>query len=416
MFAGLRSVWVLLLGVTILSLGHGLHGSLVGVRASAENFDAATTGIIMSGYFAGLLVSSIVTPRIVQSVGHIRVFAAFASVVSTAVLLIPLWVEPFWWFFMRFIAGLCTSGLFIVCESWLNSASSNRNRGQLLSVYMIITYAAMGLGQFLLNVADSSGFSRFIIVSALLSMATLPLTLMPSETPSLAGTRSVTIAEIYRSSPLAIVATLASGLAQSAFFSMGAVYALMQGLPLSLVSVMMALPPLALIVSQYPAGLLSDRYDRRSIIMILSAIAAATAMISIPASGISSTVLIGLFTVFGAIALPIYSLVIAHANDHMAKEQMLGASSKLVLLYGTGALAGPSIAGFFMQYLGSSGFMTFMAMIYVVMAGHAYWRRQQRPTAVKASASDIMKVGPMTTPIAAQAQAEEGSGKPQPAT
>jgi len=127
MFAGLRSVWVLLLGVAILSLGHGLHGSLVGVRASAENFDAGTTGLIMSGYFAGLLLSSIVTPRIVQSVGHIRVFAAFASVVSTAVLLIPLWVDPIWWFLMRFIAGLCTSGLFIVCESWLNSASSNNN-------------------------------------------------------------------------------------------------------------------------------------------------------------------------------------------------------------------------------------------------------------------------------------------------
>jgi MFS family permease len=415
MFAGLRSVWVLLLGVAILSLGHGLHGSLVGVRASAENFDAATTGLIMSGYFAGLLLSSIVTPRIVQSVGHIRVFAAFASVVSTAVLLIPLWVEPFWWFLMRFVAGLCTSGLFIVCESWLNSASTNKNRGQLLSVYMIITYAAMGLGQFLLNVADGSGFSRFIIVSALLSMAMLPLTLMPSETPSLAGSRSVTLAEIYRSSPLAIVATLASGLAQSAFFSMGAVYALMQGLPLSLVSVMMALPPLALIVSQYPAGLLSDRYDRRSIIMILSAIAAGIALISIPASGISSTMLIGLFTVFGAIALPIYSLVIAHANDHMAKEQMLGASSKLVLLYGTGAMAGPSLVGFFMQYLGSSGFMAFMAVIYAIMSVHALWRRRQRPTTIKASAGDIMKVGPVTTPVAAQAQAEEGSAKPQAA-
>lgn len=415
MFAGLRSVWVLLLGVAILSLGHGLHGSLIGVRASAENFDAATTGLIMSGYFAGLLLSSIVTPRIVQSVGHIRVFAAFASIVSTGVLLIPLWVEPAWWFFMRFVAGMCTSGLFIVCESWLNSASTNKNRGQLLSVYMIITYAAMGLGQFLLNVADSSGFSRFIIVSALVSMAMLPLTLMRTETPSLAGTRSVTIAEIYRSSPLAIVATLASGLAQSAFFSMGAVYALMQGLPLALVSLMMALPPLALIVSQYPAGVLSDRYDRRSIIMILSAIAAAIALISIPAARLSETMLIGLFTVFGAVALPIYSLVIAHANDHMAKEQMLGASSKLVLLYGTGAMAGPSIAGFFMQYLGSSGFMTFMAVIYVIMAAHAFWRRQQRPTTVKASAGDIMKVGPMTTPVAAQAQAEEGSAKPQPA-
>jgi MFS family permease len=411
MLAGLRSILVLLLGVAILSLGHGLHGSLVGVRASAENFDAATTGIVMSGYFAGLLLSSSVTPRIVQSVGHIRVFAAFASVVSTSVLLIPLWINPVWWFAMRFIAGLCTSGLFIVCESWLNSASTNKNRGQLLSIYMIVTYAAMGAGQFLLNVADSSGFSRFIIVSALLSIAMLPLTLLPTETPSLAGTKRVGLAEIYRASPLAIVATLASGLGQSAFFSMGAVYGLMQGLPLSLISLMMALPPLALIISQYPAGLLSDRYDRRTIIMILSAIAAAIAGASIWTAQISSTVLITLFTLFGAIALPIYSLVIAHANDHLAKEQMLGASSKLVLLYGMGAMAGPLVAGVFMQQLGSSGFMTFMLAIYVIMTVHAYWRKLQRPTDIKASAGDMIKVGPMTTPVAAQARAEEGGAR-----
>ena len=290
MASGIKSVGVLLVAVAILSVGHGLHGSLVGVRARAEDFDAATTGLIMSGYFAGLLVSSSVTPRIVQSVGHIRVFAAFASVVSTAVMLIPLWIDPVWWFAMRFVAGLCTSGLYIVCESWLNSASTNQNRGRLLSVYMIVSYAAMGSGQLLLNVTDSSGFSRFIIVSALLSLALVPLTLLPSETPNLAGTRKVSLVEIYRASPLAIIACFASGLAQSAFFSMGAVYGLMQGLSLPLISIMLALPPLAVIVSQFPAGLLSDRYDRRTIIMIMSAVAAGIAALSILAAAISDIV------------------------------------------------------------------------------------------------------------------------------
>jgi MFS family permease len=403
MTSGFKSVGVLLLAVAILSVGHGLHGSLVGVRAQAENFDAATTGLIMSGYFAGLLASSSVTPRIVQSVGHIRVFAAFASVVSTAVMLIPLWINPVWWFVMRFVAGLCTSGLFIVCESWLNSASTNENRGRLLSVYMIVTYAAMGFGQFLLNVTDTSGFSRFIIVSALLSLALVPLTLLPSETPTLAGTRKVSIREIYRASPLAIIACFASGLAQSAFFSMGAVYGLMQGLSLPLISIMLALPPLAVIFSQFPAGLLSDRYDRRTIIMIMSAVAAAIAAISIPAAAISDIALITLYTLFGAVALPIYSLVIAHANDHLDKEQMLGASGKLVLLYGMGAMVGPSIAGEVMQWLGTPGFMTYMVVIYVIMTLHALWRRAQRPESLKCMPGELMKVSPVSTPVAAQA-------------
>ena len=411
--SSVKSVGVLLLGVAILSVGHGLHGSLVGVRAQAENFSAATTGLIMSGYFAGLLASSTVTPRIVQTVGHIRVFAAFASVVSPAVLLIPLWVDPVWWFLMRFVAGLCTSGLFIVCESWLNSASSNENRGRLLSIYMIVTYAAMGFGQFLLNVTDTSGFSRFIVVSALLSFALVPLTLMPSETPNLAGSRGVSILEIYRASPLAIVACFASGLAQSAFFSMGAVYGLMQGLSLPYISIMLALPPLAVILSQYPAGLLSDRYDRRTIVMVMSAAAAVIAAISIPAASFSQIALITLYTLFGAIALPIYSLVVAHANDHLDREQMLGASGKLVLLYGLGAMLGPTVAGEFMQRLGTAGFMTYMLVIYVIMAVHALWRRAQRPESLKAASSEMIKVGPVSTPVAAQALAQSEGEKRQ---
>jgi MFS family permease len=243
-------------------------------------------------------------------------------------------------------------------------------------------------------------------------MALVPLTLMPTETPNLAGTRKVSLLEIYRASPLAIIACFASGLAQSAFFSMGAVYGIMQGLSLPLISIMMALPPLAVILSQYPAGLLSDRYDRRTIVMFMSVAAALVAAISIPAAAISDIALIALFTVFGGIALPIYSLVIAHANDHLDKEQMLGASGQLVLLYGMGAMAGPSLAGQFMQWLGTSGFMTYMVVIYVVMALHALWRRAQRPESLKAAPGELMKVGPVSTPVAAQALAQEEGSRP----
>ena len=171
MGSGIGRVWVLLTAVALLSIGHGLHGSLIGVRATVEQFNQTTTGLVMAGYSAGLLVSSWATPRMIQTVGHIRVFAGFASVVSTAVLLVPLWIEPAWWFAMRFITGLCTAGLFIVCESWLNSASTNENRGKILSLYMMVTYGAVGVGQVLLNISDESGFSRFILVSAIMSFA-----------------------------------------------------------------------------------------------------------------------------------------------------------------------------------------------------------------------------------------------------
>jgi len=407
MFRGLQSVWPLLLGIGLLSLANGLQGSLVGIRAAAEQFSATSTGIIMSGYAAGLLCSAFLTPRVVGRVGHVRVFVAFASIVSTAVLMIPLWVNGAWWFCMRFVAGLCVAGLYIVCESWLNAASSNENRGKVLSVYVIIMYGALGLGQFLLNITDTSGFARFILVSALLSLALVPISLVNVETPSVERPRPVGLAELYRGSPLAAVASFVNGLGQSAFFSMGAVYAVMQGLSLPYVSLMMALPPIGVIISQYPIGYLSDRFDRRTLMTVLTFAAAALAAVCIVVAEVSPVWLIALFTIFGAISMPLYSLAIAHANDHLDKDQMLGASSKLVFLYGLGSIGGPLLAGAAMQHIGRPGFMTYMIAVYGLLGLFSLHRMRMRPPPAQAEGARLPQVTPATTPVAAAAVAEK---------
>jgi MFS family permease len=393
------SLWILLLSVAMLCLGHGLSGSLVSLAANQAEFRTDITGFVMAGYSAGLVLSAFVTPRLVRNVGHVRTFAGLASIVSTAVLLFPLWVNPVFWFLLRVITGLCVSGMFIVCESWLNAASSNRNRGQILSLYMIVTYGALGLGQLLLNVSDESGFVRFIIVSCLLSMALVPLILLPAEAPSVEGARSVSVNEIWRASPLAVVGVLACGLGQSAFFALGVVFGLAKGLPLVSVSIMMALPPMGVILSQYPIGWISDRFDRRSIIMLLSFVAAVIAAITM-ASGyyLSRFLLISLVTAFGVISLPIYSLVVAHANDHLQKEQVLGASAKLVLLYGMGSIVGPILVGFIMSRIGGDGFLIYMIAVHLALAGFALWRRQMRPENLKAQGKEVMTVSPVTQP------------------
>lgn len=397
------SIWILLLCVGLLCIGHGLHGSLVAVLANAADFGPDVTGLVMSGYAAGLLLSSFTTPRLVRSVGHVRAFAGLASIVSTSVLLMPLFVNAPFWLAMRFISGLCTSGLFIVCESWLNGASTNRNRGQMLSMYMIVTYGALGAGQLLLNVADSSGFSRFIIVSALLSLSLVPLILLPAEAPSLEGARPVTVDEVWRASPLAVVGAFSCGLAQSAFFAMGAVFGLTKGLPLVYVSLMMALPPIGVIFSQYPIGWISDRFDRRTIIMLISALSAVIAAATLLTDGFSPELFIGMVTAFGTISLPLYSLVIAHANDHLQKEQVLGASAKLVLLYGLGSILGPLAVGQAMGVMGGSGFLIFMAVVYAALAAFAFWRRMKRPEDIKGKMGEALKVSPVTTPTGASA-------------
>jgi MFS family permease len=409
----LRGVTPLLFAILLLGLGNGLQGALVGVRATAEAFSVSSTGIVMSGFSAGLLLSSFVTPRVVGRVGHIRVFAAFASIISTAILLIPLWVEPAWWFAMRFVTGLGTAGLYIVCESWLNSASTNQNRGKFLSIYMIIMYGAMGGGPFLLNIADASGFSRFIVASALMSLALVPLSLARGEAPAIERPRPVGLMEIYRGSPLAAVGTCANGLGQGAFFSMAAVYAVMQGLSLAQVSLLLALPPLGVIISQYPIGLLSDRYDRRRLLTVLAFLAAAIAALTIPLAGASPALLIGLFAVFGAIALPIYALAVAHANDHLDPDQMVGASGKLVLLYGVGSIAGPFLVGLAMQRFGPPGFPLYMMAVYGGLGLFAVYRMSRRAPPVQTEGVAMPQMAPTTTLVGATAIAEELTPSPK---
>ncbi|MGI9462798.1 MAG: MFS transporter [Aestuariivirgaceae bacterium] len=406
MLSGFRSVWALFIGVALLQLGHGLQGSLIGILAANANFSATVTGIVMSGFSIGILLSSAVSPRIVAAVGHIRVFAAFASIVSTAVLLIPVWVNPVWWFAMRLIGGIGMAGLAIVSESWLNAAADNENRGKMLSLYMVITYAAVGSGSFLLNVTDPSGFVRFIVVSALISLALVPISLAPAEAPAIEQPRPVSLKDIYTASPLAFIGTLAVGLGQSAFFAMGALYGIMSSLSVGYVSIMMALPPIGVIISQYPVGMLSDRFDRRLVLMVLAVLSTALALVTLFVASISPASLIGLFTLFGAVSFPIYSLALAHANDYLDKDQMLGASSKLVLLYGAGAIAGPFLAGNIMQYYGAGGFMMFMIAVYGMLGLFAIYRMFRRPETPEET-SDLIQVAPVTTPVAAAVIAEE---------
>ncbi len=378
------------------------------VAANDAEFRTDVTGLIMSGYAAGMLFSAFLIPKLVSNVGHVRTFAGLASVVSTVVLLIPLWVEPVFWFSMRFIAGFCTSGLFIVCESWLNAYSTNENRGRVLSIYMMVTYGSLGAGQLLLNVDDSTGFTRFIIVSSLLSLSLVPLILLPTEAPDVSDVKPVSIADIWRLSPLAVVGAVANGLGQSAFFAMGTLFGLGKGLSVGAISLMLALPPLCVIVSQFPIGWLSDKFDRRTIIMLLSAAGAAIPALVYLSGILPSIALISLMTLFGTLTMPIYSLVIAHANDHMDRKQLLGASGKLVLLYGVGSVLGPTLAGKWMYNKGPEGFLYFLFSVFFALAAFALWRSFRRPESLRASIRDGLKVGPMTTPEGAKALPVEG--------
>ena len=384
MRTAIQSAWALLLGITVLMLGDGLQGTLLGLRATLEGFPTTVTGLVMSTFFLGFLGGSLYTPRIVRQVGHVRVFAALSTVASAAILLHSVFLEPFAWALLRLVSGFCFAGLYVVTESWLNDIASNETRGKVLSVYMVLTYIGVAGGQLLLNVADPSGFYLFILVSVLISVAAVPLLLSVRPAPRHELPGGLGLRSLYRISPLGVIAAAAAGMSSGVVFGMAPVYGENIGLTVAALSLLMTAPVLGCVLLQWPVGHLSYRFDRRSVLLVttLAAAAVALACALLPA-GMTRT-LIALFALYGGLSLPIYALAIAHTNDYLDREQMVAASGGLVLASGVGSVLGPVSAAALMEIGGPAGLFWTLAAVHVAVALFALWRmaaRRARPNA-----------------------------------
>lgn len=356
-------------------LGVGLQQVLLGVRAVIEGFPTALTGLLMSSYYAGFLGGSLIVPRLIVQVGHIRTFAALASLASATVLVHAVQVDPLTWALVRTVNGVCVAGLFVVAESWLNSQSTNESRGQLLSVYMVIVLAALGGGQLMLNIADPGGFGLFVIVSILLSVAVVPLAVTPQAGPVVAEARRLGVREVVRTAPLAIVGAVLAGVATGSLFTIGAVFARTAGLSIPRVSMFMAVVLLGAVGLQLPIGRLSDRMDRRRVIGASATLAAVAAAAALPLSVRDQfPVVLVLMAVLGGASMPLYSLCAAHLHDLIDEIDVVGASGKLVMASGLGSVAGPLLATTVMEILGSDGFLWHLTGVHVALVVYAAYR------------------------------------------
>lgn len=359
-------------------IGDGLQSTLLGVRASLEGFPTAVTGLIMSTFYVGFLGGAVYAPRVVERVGHIRVFGAMASLASAAVLIHGIVVTPLAWSLLRLLSGFCLAGLYVVAESWLNDRASNETRGQLLSVYMVVSYAGYAGGQLLLNTANPGGLELFILTSVLISVGLVPLLLSAGSAPTFSAQVTLGLGKLYRISPLGVMGALATGMASSALFGIGPVYAENSGLSLPEISFFMTAMLLGCTLLQWPIGHLSDLLDRRLVITVVTFLATAAAVAAVPVSALSTWMLLVLMAVFGGLAIPLYSLCIAHANDYLEPEQMVAASSALVLASGVGAVLGPITASLSMSLLGPDGFFWWLALIHAALGGFAAYRMTKR--------------------------------------
>ena len=376
--------WPLLLGVMLLMVGNGVQGTLLGVRGAAENFTTFQLSIVMSAYFLGFLGGSRMAPTMIRRVGHVRVFSALGSLISAVLILYPLVIDWQAWSLLRVLIGFCFSGIYVTSESWLNNTATNETRGQALSAYMIVQMLGIIASQGLLALGDPTGYGLFIIPSVLVSLAFMPLLLADTPAPTFDDAKRMSFKRLFTASPLGCVGMLLTGGIYAGMFGMASVWGAMSALTFGQIAAFGAALYVGGLVLQYPVGWASDRIDRRLVILWM-AVAGAVLMtvatfVKLP---FGLTLLVALL--LGGIINPLYSLLIAHTNDYLNKEDMPGASAGMIFLNGFGAIFGPLVSGWAMGQVGPGGYFMFIGILFAVLAVYVGWRMRQRSAPVEHS-------------------------------
>ncbi len=388
-----KKSWALFIGIGIMMIAHGLQMQIMGIRSVLEDFSVFTTGIFMSGYYVGYFIGSKTTPNFVSKVGHIRVFAAFASLASLSALVAVVYVNPLMWTISRFITGISLVSCYVVTESWLNDRATNKNRGQLLSAYMMVIYFGLALGMLLLNISKPEAYEPFILVSVLLSVALVPILLTKRPAPKFKKIETISILELYKISPLGSLSSFFTGIIHAAFFSLISVYATIAKFTLFETSILLFVATIAGVLGQGPIGYFSDIFDRRRVIVITTFGSSLLALIAILTSNdpiqniyymdefafrkIIFFIAVGLYT---SLCLPLFSLNLAHTNDFVPKSKFVAAGGGLQLIFGVGAISGPILCAIFMEWFGLNGLFVFLIIAHSVIGVFGLYRMKVRST------------------------------------
>lgn len=382
--SSLRPLIPLLIAAGILLAGNGLQGTLIALRGAEEGFSETLIGLMGSAYFAGFLVGCLCVPRLLRAVGHIRAFAALAAMGAAGSLLLILFVDPVAWIAIRFLSGICFSSLFTTIESWLNSAATNSNRARLLAVYRIIDIAAVTGSQYMLPALGIEGFTVFAVMAMMITLSLVPVSMADRSNPKPPAEFSLNLPAVWRISPLAAFGCLSVGLTNSAFRIVGPIYGQSIGLSVSEIATFMSAGIIGGAVMQYPLGALSDRRDRRQILLGTTIGALISALAIVWFAGHDRTANMLLVFLFGAFAMSLYSLSVAHANDHAKKDQFVQLAAGLLFFYSVGAMAGPLLASLLMQRFGPHALFAYTALIYAVLIAVTLYRMRARPAVPRA--------------------------------
>lgn len=371
-------VFALLFGVSLLLMGNGLQGTLLPVRGNLETFSYFDVGVLGSFYYLGFTIGCFAGPLFIARSGHIRAYLALVSIASTVALLHAIIVDPKTWWLLRGVTGFCVSVLFITIESWLNERSDNQTRATVFSIYMIINMTVITLGQLMLNLADPKSFTLFAIASILVSLASVPIAMTRSQSPQPIPVIMPDIKRLFLVSPASFIGCFSHGLVAGTFWSLGPVFALNSGLSVGEVGLFMSMAVLGGAFGQWPLGRISDMIDRRYVILV-TCICSAIAGISMSLFNDVMPYAIFVFSfLYGFFSFPLYSVVVAHANDFSKDNDYVAISSGLLFVLGVGSIIGPVLASLVDGFIAKKSMFFYTAVVYVVTALVVWLRMRQR--------------------------------------
>ena len=386
------SITTILLGASFLLAGTGLFQTLLPLRADQEGFSTTVVGLLGTAYFGGFMVGCFLGPKFIMSVGHVRCFSGAAAALTGLTLAFPLIVDPYVWSGLRLLSGLSLAVLFIVVESWLNDRSTNKDRGRILSVYIIVTNVVMMAGQLMVNLSVTAGSSLFMAVAILISAAIIPLSLAPAAVPKPIPSAKLDLRFLFRISPAGAWGCLLVGAAEGAFWSLGPVFAQARGMEISEVTLLMVAFVLGGTLSQWPLGWISDRTDRRYVIAVTAIGTVGTGLVLaywVPPDFYS---VFSIAVLHGALMVPLYALCVSHANDQAPNDRLVEISGGLLLVYSVGATVGPTLAAVFMEGGRPGGLFVFIACVLGLLGAVVLLRLRMAPQTKIVERSDFVPV------------------------
>lgn len=398
MLAAIQPVRSLLIAIFMLMAGSGFLSTLISLRLERAGAGTMAIGAVATAYFGGLVLGALRSGDIVRQVGHIRAFAAFVTLLSASTLSYVLLNHPLFWAGLRLIDGLCVAGVFVCLESWLNDQAKAETRGSVLAAYMVALYSGQAVGQLLLGASGALPAIPFQIASILISLAIIPLCLTRSAAPAIEEAQAFSLSSLYTASPLGTAGSVATGLMLGAFYGMAAVHVRRLGLDLVATAHFMTIVILGGVALQWPLGRLSDRLDRRRVIVgCFAATLAVSLLLSLLTSG--GPLLLALGALFGGLSFALYPLCVAHSNDRLLAAERVAASGRLVLLYSVGAAIGPLGAATLMSMTGGGGLFVFIGLCAGATLLFGLWR-QAASAPVPVPDQQEFQIVPRTTPVA----------------